>query len=72
MEEVIYLGAHTRYWVRVQDWRISVVKQHFSYALDEKKIRWDDEVWLKFEGDNAYMLERYTEEDENLLALPDV
>lgn len=72
VEEVIYLGAHTRYWVRVQDWRISVIKQHFSYALDEKKIRWDDEVWLKFEGDNAYMLERYTEEDENLLALPDV
>ena len=72
VEEVIYLGSHTRYWVRVQDWRISVVKQHFSYALDEKKICWGDEVWLKFEGDNAYMLERYTEEDENLLALPDV
>ena len=72
VEEVIYLGSHTRYWVRVQDWRISVVKQHFSYALDERKICWGDEVWLKFEGDNAYMLERYTEEDENLLALPDV
>ncbi|MBO4305286.1 MAG: ABC transporter ATP-binding protein [Lentisphaeria bacterium] len=72
VEEVIYLGAHTRYWVRVQDWRISVIKQHFSYALDEKNIRWDDEVWLRFEGDNAYMLERYTQEDENLLALPDI
>ena len=72
VEEVIYLGAHTRYWVRVQDWRISVIKQHYSYALDERNIKWDDNVWLKFEGDNAYMLERYTEADENLLALPDL
>ena len=72
VEEVIYLGSHTRYWIRVQDWRISVIKQHYSYALDERSIKWDDIVWLKFEADNAYMLERYAEDDENLLALPDL
>ncbi len=72
VEEVIYLGAHTRYWVRVQDWRISVVKQHYGYALDERSIKWKDGVWLKFEADNAYMLDRYAEDDENLLALPDL
>ncbi len=71
VEEVIYLGAHTRYWVRVQDWRISVVKQHYGYALEERNIKWEDEVWLKFEADNAYMLDRYEEKDEELLALPD-
>ena len=72
VEEVIYLGAHTRYWVRVQDWRISVIKQHYSYALDERSIRWEDDVWLKFEADNAYMLEQYRPADEDLLALPDL
>ena len=72
VEEVIYLGAHTRYWVRVQDWRISVIKQHYGYALDERAIKWDDNVWLKFEADNAYMLDRYAEDDEELLALPDL
>ncbi len=72
VEEVIYLGSHTRYWIRVQDWRISVIKQHYSYALDERSIKWDDIVWLKFEADNAYMLERYAEDDEKLLALPDL
>lgn len=72
VEEVIYLGAHTRYWVRVQDWRISVIKQHYGYALDERSIKWGDDVWLKFEADNAYMLDRYAEDDENLLALPDL
>jgi spermidine/putrescine transport system ATP-binding protein len=72
VEEIIYLGPHTRYWVRVGDWRISVTKQHNAYALDERNIRWEDEVWLKFEGDNAYMLEQYRQVDENLLALPDL
>lgn len=72
VEEVIYLGAHTRYWVRVQDWRISVIKQHYGYALDEKSIKWGDKVWLSFEADNAYMLDKYTEDDEKLLALPDL
>lgn len=72
VEEVIYLGSHTRYWVRVQDWRLSVIKQHYGYALDERSIKWGDKVWLKFEADNAYMLDRYTEADENLLALPDL
>ena len=72
VEEVIYLGPHTRYWVRVDDWRVSVVQQHFGFALDERRIKWDDDVWLKFEADNAYMLEHYAEDDEQLLALPDI
>ena len=72
VEEVIYLGAHTRYWIRVQDWRISVIKQHYGYALDERSIKWGDFVWLSFEADNAYMLDPYLEDDEELLALPDL
>ncbi|MBO4528237.1 MAG: ABC transporter ATP-binding protein, partial [Victivallales bacterium] len=72
VEEVIYLGPHTRYWIRVDDWRVSVVQQHFGFALDERRIKWDDDVWLKFEADNAYMLEHYAEDDEQLLALPDI
>ncbi len=72
VEEAIYLGAHTRYWVRVKDYRISVIKQHYGYALDEQRIKWNDDVWLSFEADNAYMLDRYAEDDEKLLALPDI
>lgn len=71
VEDIVYLGAHTRYWVRVNDWRIAVVKQHYGYALDERRITWGDDVWLRFEADNAYMLDRYAEADENLLSLPD-
>ena len=72
VEDVIYLGAHTRYWVRVNDWRVAVVKQHHGYALDERRITWGDDVWLRFEADNAYMLDRYAEADESLRLLPDL
>ena len=72
LEEVVYLGSHTRYWVRVQEQRVSVIQLHTGYVLDEREIRWKDEVWLSLEADNAYMLEQYREDDEELLALPDI
>ena len=72
VEEVVYLGSHTRYWVRVEEQRVSVIQQHSGYALEERKIKWEDPVWLTLEADNAYMLEQYREDDEELLALPDL
>ena len=72
VEEVVYLGSQTRYWVRVDDQRVSVLQQHSGYTLEERKIRWEDQVWLTLEADNAYMLEQYLEDDEALLALPDL
>lgn len=58
VEEVVYLGAHTRFWVRVGQHRISVIKQHHVYGLDERSITWGDHVWLTIGADKGYMLER--------------
>jgi len=66
VEDIIYLGPQTKYWVRVQDWRVAVVKQHSDFTLEERKIKWKDEVWLSWEADNAYMLEKYAADDESL------
>ena len=71
VEEVVYLGSHTNYWVRVGDYRVSVYRQHRRFLLDEKPIKWKDEVWLDWHADDGYMLERYSEADEGLLSLPD-
>lgn len=71
VEDIIYMGAQTRYWVRVQDWRVSVMKQHSGFGLSERSIRRKDDVWLSFESDSAYMLGKYIAEDESLLVLPD-
>jgi len=71
VEDVIYLGSQTKYWVRVsRDYRISVVRQHSRYLLDEQPIRWNERVWLSWHADDGFMLEKYSEQDEALLQAP--
>jgi spermidine/putrescine transport system ATP-binding protein len=72
VEDVIYLGSHTKYWVRVEDYRVGVHKQHSRFLLDTTPITWNETVWLSWFADDSYMLERYKPEDEHLLAIPDV
>jgi len=69
VENIIYLGALTRYWVRVNAYRIAVSRQHTRYSLDEPAITWNDPVWLSWHADDGFMLQRYRPDDENLLSL---
>ena len=71
VKEIIYLGYHTKYWVKVNDFLIEAKRLHDRYMLDEKMITWGDEVWLSWHADYCYMLEQYKLEDEALLTLPD-
>ena len=70
VEDVIYLGSSTKYWVRCQDYRMAVYRQHSRYLLDEKPIRWKDEVWVWWHADDGFMMERYSESDEKLMEGP--
>ena len=70
VEDVIYLGSQTKYWVRTGDYRISVIRQHSRFLLDEKPIRWGEQVWVSWHADDGFMLEKYSEQDENLIQLP--
>jgi spermidine/putrescine transport system ATP-binding protein len=71
IEEVIYLGPQTRYWVRSADQLISVIQQHANYLLDETPLAWGDEAWLTWRANDGFMLNAYREADEALLTLPD-
>jgi spermidine/putrescine transport system ATP-binding protein len=70
VDDVIYLGSHTRFWVRSAEYRLAVIQQHSRYLLDEQPIRWRDRVWLDWHADDGFMLERYSESDESLVGLP--
>jgi spermidine/putrescine transport system ATP-binding protein len=70
VEDVVYLGNVTKYWVRVGETRLSVSRQHNRFLLDEQPISWEDEVWISWHADDGFMLERYSEQDEDLLATP--
>jgi len=71
IEDVIYFGSHTRYWVRCGEWRICAEMQHRTYQLDQEPMKWGDHVYLKWHANDGYLLDQYREEDESLLTLPD-
>jgi spermidine/putrescine transport system ATP-binding protein len=70
VDDVIYLGSHTRFWVRCHDYRVAVIQQHGRFLLDQQPIRWRDHVWLWWHADDGFMLERYSASDEDLVDLP--
>jgi len=58
VEDMIYLGSMTRYWVRAMGLRVQVLRQHSRHFFDEKPIRWNDPVWIWWHGDDGFMLDR--------------
>ena len=72
VEEIIYLGSQTRYWVRCGEYRIGVLMQHGRFMLDQRPVTWGEEVWVRWHADDGYMLQSYAEADEALLTVPDV
>jgi spermidine/putrescine transport system ATP-binding protein len=70
VEDVIYLGTHTKYWVRVEGHRVAVFEQHNRFLLDETPASWKQDVWVSWHADDAFMLEAYSEKDEALTDRP--
>lgn len=70
VEDVVYKGDHTNFWVRIEGYRIGVTKQHRRFLLDERPIKWNDSVWIWWHADDGFMLERYSEADEVLTQIP--
>ena len=53
-----------------QEYRLAVYQQHNRFLLDEKPIRWKrGRVDLSWHADDGFMLERYSESDEQLMEL---
>jgi spermidine/putrescine transport system ATP-binding protein len=69
VEDIIYLGGLTKYWVQVEEYKIAIYQQHCRFFLDEEPIRWNDDVWIWWHADDGFMLERYSEADENLMSI---
>ncbi|MEI8247963.1 MAG: ABC transporter ATP-binding protein [Lentisphaerota bacterium] len=69
VEDIIYMGNSTKFWIRVGRQLISVQKQHSAFLLDQKPIRWKQEVWLAWHADNGYILDNFHDADRSLLPI---
>ena len=70
VEDVVYRGDNTKYWVRVEGYLLGVTQQHSRFLLDTHPIEWKDSVWVSWHADDGYVLERYNESDEKLVQAP--
>ncbi|ABQ47420.1 spermidine/putrescine ABC transporter ATPase subunit [Thermotoga petrophila RKU-1] len=58
VEEEIYMGHQTKYFVRLDEGYImKVYKQHARYILDEPIIKWEDEVFITWNPDDSFIVE---------------
>lgn len=67
VEDVVYKGDHTKFFIKIEGHRIEVLQQHSRFLLDEKPFTWNDSVWIWWHADDGFMLEKYSESDKKLL-----
>jgi spermidine/putrescine transport system ATP-binding protein len=58
VDEPIYSGFQTKFYVKVMDKTIiRVIKQHANYSDEGPDIRWKDAVYLSWSADDGYIVE---------------
>ncbi|MDK2885605.1 MAG: spermidine/putrescine transport system ATP-binding protein [Thermosipho sp. (in: thermotogales)] len=58
VEEEIYMGYQTKYFVRLDEgYILKIYKQHVNYLLDEKIIHWKDEVFVTWNPNDSFIVE---------------
>jgi spermidine/putrescine transport system ATP-binding protein len=70
VEDVVYKGDHTKYWVVVEGHRLGVTQQHSRFLLDTQPITWKDHVYIWWHADDGFILERYNASDEKMVQAP--
>ena len=63
IEDILYLGSHTQYIVRVGALRIRVFSQHKRVYFDEKALDWEEPVWLFWHDTDTWLIDEVPEPD---------
>ncbi len=57
VEQVIYFGSHTRYWVRCGNHLLCAERQHRTLHVDDFAPSWGNSVWLRWHATDGYLLD---------------
>ncbi len=57
VEDVIYLGSHTRFRIRVHESCITVLQQQNRFLHDDKPITSNDKVWVRWHSRDGFAIE---------------
>jgi len=56
IEDILYLGTHTQYIVRVGTLKFRVFSQHKRVYFDEKALDWEEPVWLFWHDSDTWLI----------------
>ena len=70
VEDVVYKGDHTKYFVSAYEHKLGVSQQHSRFLLDTKQITWKEQVYISWHADDGFILERYNPSDEKMVDSP--
>lgn len=62
VEDILYLGTHTQYIVRVGDLKFRVFNQHKKVYVDDKEPDWEEEVFLFWHDSDSFLINEVREE----------
>jgi spermidine/putrescine transport system ATP-binding protein len=57
VKDIVYQGVYTKYWIQSSDLRISALKPHSRFLLDQEPITWNDAVFVWWHPDDGFMVE---------------
>lgn len=57
VDEIIYTGFQSKYFVNIAGTIFRVFKQHINYLLDEKTVSWKDHVWIWWSANDSFIVE---------------
>ncbi len=61
VEDILYLGTHTQYIVKVGNLKFRVFSQHKRVYFDEKALDWDEPVWLFWHDTDTWLIDDVAE-----------
>ncbi len=57
VDELIYTGFQSRYYVKINNFIFKIFKQHVKYFMDETPIKWKDDVYVWWYVDDEFIVE---------------
>ncbi len=66
IEDILYLGTHTQYIVKVGSMEFRVFTQHKRVYFDEKALDWEEKVFLFWHDTDSYIINEIPQESINL------
>ncbi len=64
IEDILYLGTHTQYIVKVGKLRVRVFSQHKRVYFDEKALDWEEPVWLFWHDTDTWLINEIHEPEQ--------